>query len=133
MVTVRFAEERGGATREVGTGHPDGVAWLCAGHVEATRALTHLTFAAARRVVGLTEGPPGVPSLLSLQWPSGTGGTDGVEVSSSEVLWWSRPGGSGGRFGEAARGQSLEDYRQHGPAVSCPPEVERQVDAAVGR
>ena len=57
----------------------------------------------------------------------------GVEVSSSEVLWWSRPGGSGGRFGEAARGQSHEDYRLHGPAVACPPEVERQVDVAVGR
>ena len=100
---------------------------------EATRALTHLTFAAARRVVGLTEVPPAAPPLLSLQWPSGTGGTEGVEVGGDEVLWWSRPGGSGGRFGEAARGQSVEDYRQHGPAVSCPPEVERQVDAALGR
>tara|TARA_Y100000815_G_C13272087_1_gene473474 strand:- start:183 stop:635 length:453 start_codon:yes stop_codon:yes gene_type:complete len=135
VVTVHFAGEHDGAgsTREVGAGHPDGLAWLCAGHVDATRSLTHLTFAAARRVVGLTESPPGVPSLLSLQWPSGTCGTDGVEVSSSEVLWWSRPGGSGGRFGEAARGQSHEDYRLHGPAVACPPEVERQVDVAVGR
>ena len=120
---VRFAEECEGAesSPEAGTGHPAGLAWLCAGHVEATRALTHLTFAAARRVVGLTE------------VPSGTGGTEGVEVGGDEVLWWSRPGGSGGRFGEAARGQSVEDYRQHGPAVSCPPEVERQVDAALGR
>ena len=132
---VRCAEECEGAesSPEAGTGHPAGLAWLCAGHVEATRALTHLTFAAARRVVGLTEVPPAAPPLLSLQWPSGTGGTEGVEVGGDEVLWWSRPGGSGGRFGEAARGQSVEDYRQHGPAVSCPPEVERQVDAALGR
>lgn len=132
---MRFAEGSAGAgsAREVGVGHPDGVAWLCAGHVEATRALTHLTFEAARRVVGLTEVRPGASSLLSLQWPSGTGGTDGVEVSTSDVLWWSRPGGSGGRFGEAARSQSVEDYRRHGPAVSCPSEVERQVDAALGR
>jgi len=131
---VRFADPGPDpASYDDRPGHPPGLAWLCPTHVEATRALRHLSFAAARTVVGLTESASsGETSRLSLQWPSGTGGTEGVEVSDDEVLWWSRPGGSGGRFGEAARGQSHDDYRRQGPAVSCPPDVRRQVDRALG-
>lgn len=60
--------------------------------------------------------------MIDLEWPEG-GGTSGVHTHESNLLWWSRPGGPNGRFGEAARSQSFEDFRENGPAVYAPPEI----------
>ncbi len=61
--------------------------------------------------------------MIDIEWPDGDG-VSGVHTREGHLLWWSRPGGPNGRFGEAARSQSFTDFRENGSAVSCPPEIE---------
>ncbi len=70
--------------------------------------------------------------MSDLEWPDGLGVT-GVHTLEGRLLWWSRPGGPNGRFGEAARSQSFEDFRENGPAVSCPEDIEATLQKAFGR
>lgn len=69
--------------------------------------------------------------MIDLKWKDGSG-VSGVHTYEGKLLWWSRPGGPNGRFGEAARSQSYEDFRKNGPAVSAPDEVVAQLRAVFG-
>ncbi|MDX1439057.1 MAG: hypothetical protein R3284_04050 [Rubricoccaceae bacterium] len=69
--------------------------------------------------------------MIDLEWPDGDG-TSGVHTHEGNLLWWYRPGGPGGRFGEAARTQTLDDFRENGPAVSAPPRIVKQLVALLG-
>lgn len=109
-------------------GHPRGLHWLCPVHV-GYADLTDLTLAQARAAAA---GPAASPDPWQQEWPDGDG-TSGVQVADGELLWWSRPGGPNGRFGEAARTQTLDDYRANGPAVTCPTSVESTLDRLLGR
>lgn len=61
-------------------------------------------------------------------------GTAGVRTTEGRLLWWDRPAGAGGRFGEVATTQTFGDYRAHGPKVSGVPEdVQCELDWLLGR
>ncbi len=62
------------------------------------------------------------------------GGTCGVHTHEGHLVWWDRPAGAGGRFGEAATTQSFSDYRARGPKVSgAPDDVLAELDGLLGR
>lgn len=64
--------------------------------------------------------------MIDLEWPDGDG-TSGVHTREHKLLGWHTPGGPNGRFGEAARSQSFEVFRENGPAVDAPPEIIEQL------
>lgn len=139
---VTFADHRPLPDHVVG--HPEGVHWLCQDHAAALADRTHLPWSTA--LVTLASSAPPVPAAaptpadaspelsisIDAQWPDGDG-TAGVTSQGQSLLWWHRPGGPGGRFGEAGRLQSPDDYRDAGPAVACPADVEARLDRLLGR
>ena len=44
-------------------------------------------------------------------------------------MWWTRPGGAGGYFGEVASEQSFDAFLEAGPAVFVPDDVARELRA----
>lgn len=61
-------------------------------------------------------------------------GTAGVHTYQGHLLWWDRPKGPNGRFGEVATTQSFSDYRARGPKVGgAPDDVLAELDALLGR
>lgn len=118
-------------------GHPDGVHWLCEPHAAALEPLRDRTWARAVATLAPPDPEPtpaivSTPATVDLEWRDGDGWS-GVHDREGDLLWWSRPGGPNGRFGEAAGSQALADYRANGPMVSCPAHVEAELDRAVGR
>ena len=116
-------------------GHPRGLHWLCPLHTGYADRSDELTLAEARAAAAAPDPADtdvAIASQWQRQWPDGDG-TSGVQVADDELLWWYRPGGAGGRFGEAARTQSADDYRANGPAVTCGADVEAELDRLLGR
>ncbi len=54
------------------------------------------------------------------QWPDAEG-TAGVSADDTYVTWWGNPGGDGGRFGEVAVSQTIEDFWERGPKFGAAP------------
>ncbi len=71
--------------------------------------------------------------MINLEWKDEHGGTSGVHDLEGDLLWWNRPGGPNGRFGEAARSQTFADFRENGPAVSAPEEVLEKLYKIIGK
>lgn len=66
-----------------------------------------------------------VPSR-SWEWSEGMS-TCGVHTAEGQLVWWSRPAGAGGYFGEVAREQSFADFLQNGAPVFVPDEVSKEL------
>ncbi len=58
----------------------------------------------------------------SWQWPDGEG-VSGVHTFEGQLVWWNRPGGDGGRFGEGASTQTFDEFIADGPPVFVPANV----------
>lgn len=61
---------------------------------------------------------------MSREWTWRTpGATHGVHTyEQGGLVWWSRPDGPNGRFGESAGVQHYDDFRRDGPLVGGVPE-----------
>lgn len=57
---------------------------------------------------------------FSTEWKDGDG-RSGVYTNAEGLLWWYRPDGPGGHFGEVGSEQSYEDFLIGGPQVSGVP------------
>lgn len=57
----------------------------------------------------------------------------GVHTFEAQLVWWVNPSGPNGHLGQTAREQSFEDYRNHGPAVSAPEWVIKELDVLLPR
>lgn len=66
-----------------------------------------------------------VPSR-SWEW-SEDASTCGVHTGEHKLVWWRRPDGAGGYFGEVAREQSFEDFLQNGAPVFVPDKVSAEL------
>ncbi|MBP9145792.1 MAG: hypothetical protein KBF21_14455 [Thermoanaerobaculia bacterium] len=64
----------------------------------------------------------------SWEWAEGSS-TSGVHTCEGKLVWWTRPGGAGGYFGEVASEQSFDAFLEAGPAVFVPDDVARELRA----
>ena len=53
--------------------------------------------------------------------------TSGVHTSEGRLVWWSRPAGPGGHFGEVATEQAFESFLEFGPPVFVPEAVAQEL------
>jgi|JI10StandDraft_1071094.scaffolds.fasta_scaffold1634906_2 hypothetical protein len=66
-----------------------------------------------------------VPSR-SWEWNEGMS-VCGVHTAEHQLVWWSRPAGPGGYFGEVAIDQSFDDFLASGPPVYAPQAVSDEI------
>ncbi len=69
---------------------------------------------------------------INLDWPDGYG-VSGVHTNEGHMLWWSRPPGPEGRFGEVGSAQSFEDFNTSGPPFPIPAEIEATLRDVFGQ
>jgi hypothetical protein len=57
--------------------------------------------------------------------------TSGVHTFEGKLVWWTRPAGPGGYFGEMASEQSFADFLASGAPVFAPAEVSEALHAVL--
>ena len=57
----------------------------------------------------------------------------GVHTYEGQLVWWERPAGPGGYFGEVAAAQSFADFIRSGPRLPAPEYVVEAVVALLQR
>lgn len=67
----------------------------------------------------------------SWEWTDGMS-TSGVHTSEGKLVWWSRPSGPGGYFGEMATEQSFESFVESGAPVFVPEAVVHEFSELLG-